>query len=323
MIEEIGGFFELEINKQYPEFHNAIALNTARNAFEYILLAKNYKKIYIPYYYCDVLLEPLKRNSIQYEFYSINKDLDPKNSFIPEKDDAILYINYFGIKDLTANLLSKMYKNMIIDNSQAFFSNPIPDVDLFYSPRKFFGVPDGSYLYTDQFLNQHFEKDSSYNRVNHLIHRIENGASNAYLEFLENETSLMNQPIKEMSEFTHFVLQSIDYKKAQQKRIENFNYLHHFLSNKNELTSIIEKNMISGALVYPYLIKNDSLKQFLISHKIYIATYWKNVPDSVDKNTFEYYLAQNLIPLPIDHRYGIKEMQLMINLIKKYESCID
>ncbi|MFW5983430.1 MAG: hypothetical protein ACOCQ4_02930, partial [bacterium] len=58
----IGGYFELELNKG-EEFHkNALKLNTGRNAFEYVILEKQYKKVWLPYYMCDVMLEPLNRN---------------------------------------------------------------------------------------------------------------------------------------------------------------------------------------------------------------------------------------------------------------------
>ena len=51
-MEAIGGYFELELRKGKHYHENALRLNSARNAFEYILRVRNYKKIYIPYYTC-------------------------------------------------------------------------------------------------------------------------------------------------------------------------------------------------------------------------------------------------------------------------------
>ena len=76
-MKPIGGFFELESyhgKEYYPEL---IKLNTARNCFEYILRAKRYKKVYLPRYTCDVMLEPINKLGIGYEFYSINESFDP------------------------------------------------------------------------------------------------------------------------------------------------------------------------------------------------------------------------------------------------------
>ena len=63
-MEPIGGYFSLEL-PHYGEYHkDAIRLNTGRNCLEYILRVRNYKKVYIPYYTCDVVLEPFKKLGI-------------------------------------------------------------------------------------------------------------------------------------------------------------------------------------------------------------------------------------------------------------------
>lgn len=69
-MKPIGGFFELELSFKGTGIHqHSILLNTGRNALEYILKAKRYQKLYLPYYTCDVLLEPLQRLKVEYEFY--------------------------------------------------------------------------------------------------------------------------------------------------------------------------------------------------------------------------------------------------------------
>ena len=66
-MKEIGGFFELEL-PQKKEYHSkAIRLNTGRNCLEYILKSNNYKKIYIPFYICNSILEPIRKLNIEYE----------------------------------------------------------------------------------------------------------------------------------------------------------------------------------------------------------------------------------------------------------------
>jgi len=65
----IGGYFELELQKGEEYQKDAIPLNIGRNALELILKAKNYKKAYIPYYTCDVTLEPFNKLNVEYEFH--------------------------------------------------------------------------------------------------------------------------------------------------------------------------------------------------------------------------------------------------------------
>ena len=312
--ESIGGYFGLELNK-YEEYHkNAIALNSGRNCLEYILRVRNYRKVYIPYYSCDVILEPLIKLNIQYDFYNINKELDPPEINLKD-NEALLYTNYFGIKSNTVNKLSGKYKNLIIDNSQAFFDKPINGIDTYYSPRKFFGVPDGGYLYIDKILNEEFETDISFNRFRHLLKRIDVGAEKSYNDYKLNEKSLSGQEIKFMSNLTKSLLKNIDYNKVKTIRLSNFNYIHNKLEKINGLQISLNKNYYP--MVYPFLIKNgNEIKKKLISNKIYIATYWPNVLKHVKKDYFEYYLAYNLIPIPIDQRYNKVEINNIIKFIK-------
>ena len=63
-MEAIGGYFELADCEQADNFPHGtgILLNTGRNALEYILRTiKQVSRIYIPYFTCEVVLEPIKR----------------------------------------------------------------------------------------------------------------------------------------------------------------------------------------------------------------------------------------------------------------------
>ena len=114
IMEAIGGYFELELHKGEEYHKDAISLNTARNCFEYILLARNYKKVYIPYYTCEVMLQPLEKHHISYEFYSINELLEPIGitKLLPE--EAFLYTNYFGLKQSCVEKLVTIYGTQLI-----------------------------------------------------------------------------------------------------------------------------------------------------------------------------------------------------------------
>ena len=98
MIDAIGGYFGLELRSGEHYHKNAIRLNTARNCFEYVLRARGYRKVYIPYYTCDVMLEPLKKLHVEYEFYPIDINLEPKNDIVLNEGEAFLYTNYYGLK---------------------------------------------------------------------------------------------------------------------------------------------------------------------------------------------------------------------------------
>lgn len=67
---------------------------------------------------------------------------------IKNREDWVYLINFYGqySRDEIVSY-AKEYKNLIVDNVQAFYTKPIEGVDTIYTCRKFFGVPDGGYLY--------------------------------------------------------------------------------------------------------------------------------------------------------------------------------
>ena len=247
-------------------------------------------------------------------FYHIDKNLDPIFNDRLKKDEALLFVNYFGLKQRAAELLTKKHKNLIIDNAQAFYCRPLPGKDTFYSPRKFFGIPDGAYLITDKFLELQLEQDVSIDRINHLIKRIEYGPEHGYADYVKNEALLSGQPIKKMSNITKAILNGIDYKRVREKREKNFRFVHKNLKDFNLLQ--IDVETMAAPMVYPLLIEKDGLKEFLIQNKIYVATYWKDVFKWVSEKDFEFKLAKNLVPLPIDQRYGKTNLTKVVKIIK-------
>ena len=310
----IGGYFGLEI-QQWESYHkNVTALNTGRNAFEYILKARKYTHIYIPYYTCEVLLEPIRKLNISYNFYSINEKLEPILLTGIKSNSAYLYTNYFGLKTGFIKQLAAIVPNLIIDASQAFFEKPLAGIDTFYSPRKFFGVPDGGYASCDIKLLADFEEDNSVNRFSHLITRIDKSAEEGYADFKRSELSLGDQPIKKMSKLTTALLNSIDYQKCLDKRNENFHYLHSFLKEKNVLQWITE-DMVNGPLVYPFYAKDIGLRKRLFDNNIYTAQYWPEVLELVSSISSEFKFVNNIINIPIDQRWSKDDLKKIVNII--------
>ena len=314
-MKAIGGYFGLEL-KQGEHYHkDALSLNTARNCLEYILRARNYKKIYIPYYTCEVILEPIKKLNIEFGFYYINEMLEPKKDYLLNNDEAFLYTNYFGLKQDCVKRLAKLYKNqLIVDNAQAFYAEPLDGIDTFYSPRKFFGVADGGYLYIDKKLDIQLEQDFSHERMSHLLKRIDISAEFGYNDFKRNDDLLINQPIKLMSNLTNKILSSIDYNSIKSKRIENYLFLDSKLKDKNHIQ--LSLNNSDAPMVYPYLTDDKELKTKLIANKIFVATYWPNVVDWTKEKDLEYNLTNNLLPLPIDQRYNKEDLDRIIKIIR-------
>ena len=312
--DPIGGYFELELEDKEFLHDDSILLNTGRNCFEYILRANRPSHIHLPRYICDVMLEPLKKLNIPHTFYSIDENLEIAGDVELNDSELLLYVNYFGLKDNYCRLLVEKYKDqLIIDSSQAYYFQPIDNGHTIYSPRKFFGVPDGGCLYTKSLLDNAFPEDTSYERMTHLLKRIDLGAEEAYADFRKNDDSLKSQPIKQMSKLTKKLLGNTDFEAVKQKRIQNFDYLQKNLKDENQTN--LAGETFSCALVYPFISKDPTLRQKLIDQKIFVATYWPNIMEWCGEGETEYNLAKNLLPLPIDQRYGIDEMKKILEII--------
>lgn len=313
-MKAIGGYFELELRKGEHYHKGSIYLHSARNCFEYILLARKYRKVYIPYYTCEALIQPLKRHHITYEFYSINENFEPVEQKLLGIDEAYLYTNYFGLKQNVVWELAKIYgEQLIIDNAQAFYSPRIKGIDTFYSPRKFFGVADGGILYTDCILNQDFPQGKSSTRMQHLLERIDEGAENGYASFRKNDDALDHQSISKMSELTDKILCGIDYREVKEQRRDNFLYLHQSLQQSNLLK--LELLVDDIPMTYPYYVEDLDLRTKLIENKVFVPTYWPNVLEWCKEGDIEYELAKGILPLPIDQRYDKEDIKFITNVI--------
>lgn len=305
--KEIGGYFGLDIFERFNNVGSSIALNSARYALQYVIKAYGITEIYIPYYTCPVVWQTLQREKCKIKFYHIDKNFMPVCNF--NENDYVLYTNYFGICAKNVKSLADKYKNLIVDNAQAFYM-PKYGIASFNSIRKFFGIPDGSLLYSDKTLNDDLEQDTSYKRCSHLLKRIDVNATFGYNDFIENDDSLIDETIKRMSNLTTKIFNSINIENAKIKRLENFNFLHKHLSNTNELN--ISLDVKDVPMVYPYLINDEKLRSKLIKNKIYVATYWNPMPENLVEGNFQKYL----LPLPIDQRYCVEDMKRMIEVIK-------
>ena len=64
------------------------------------------------------------------------------------------------------------------------------------------------------------------------------------------------------------------------------------------------------------LLENGAeIRRMLIEQKIFVPTLWPNVLKEEQKNTAAYTLANSILPLPCDQRYGPEEMNMIIEAV--------
>ena len=123
-------------------------LDSARNSFAFVLKNYGIRKVFIPYYLCDVMRHSAYSSGCEISFYHIDDNFLPMTDF--GKSDYVLYPNYFGICDENVKNLVKEYPNIIIDNAHSYYSKP-SGFACFTSRKKFLNVTSGSDLWYENY----------------------------------------------------------------------------------------------------------------------------------------------------------------------------
>ena len=324
---EIGSFIELQLptGKEYFDSlvpaNNIARLNSGRAGIWHAFRLTGCKAIWLPYYQCETVRDFLKFKNVTIKYYHIDREFKPIDIGQSE-DEAVLLVNYYGIMTYARmESLAEMYSHVIIDNSQAFFAQPLKDCFNVYSARKFMGVPDGAYVigsnsskYIDEY-QQGFSSDTSL----FLLQRIEYGCEGkTYSSRMVNEERIDHEDAMKMSVLTRRLLQATDYPDIKQKRIENFEEAKRLFSdvNKMKLENFCDENVVP--MVYPLLVESDELLPFMLSNKHFQGHWWNYITKEQPVNTFEYYISRYMIPITIDQRYNSEDIQYIGNIVYKY-----
>lgn len=304
----IGGFFELELPEvgsgPHPE---ALALSTGRSCMLVILEHLRPKLVLVPYHSCAANLAPFEKAGVATRFYGLNEDLSPAD--LPElgDDEYLLWINYYGICEwITQDLKVRFGDRLIIDDTHAFFVQGHPGFWSFTSARKYFGVPDGAYLYGPERLEITAPRFTGIS-ITHSALRALGKQAEAFKAFLDYEASLPCE-VYAISAVSEVLLSGIDMDRVARLRRENYAYLHSSLASSNQLDLPSLGNSVP--FCYPYLPSQAVDRPALYARGLFVPTLW---PDAmlrgVDGFEQDKRMSRDLLPLPIDHRYSTDDLQ--------------
>lgn len=305
---------ELERFKGEILHSDGIALNCGRSCLGYLLEAGAVKKMYLPYFLCEAVKDTADKYNVETEFYHIGRDFKPIIEFKIQDNEFIFLVNFYGqLTDEYIRQSINEYENIILDNAQSYFSNPIMGVHTIYICRKFFGVPDGAFLFTSIENTNEYERDVVNNRMQYLLGRFEEKASKFYDGYKYNDAYLEGKPIRRMSLISENILKALDYEDIKVKRNKNWEYVSNRLSRYNGLKLVKPE----GPFAYPLLISDGmKIKKRLADKLVYLPTLWPNVIKECAVGTVEYEYASNILPIPVDQRYSLEGMKAMCEIIE-------
>ncbi len=334
----IGGEFPIAVTdvlnaeRRFSVIPDVYTYSSGRAALYQIL---NYLKqnkrincILLPDYLCSSVLVPVKALGLELAFYQIDEclELEQENlSKLYRGRTAILLINYFGLKNLEKQI--KIIRNIdnraiiIEDDVQAYyeFIKPLGDVDFkFTSLRKTFAIPDGGLVKTKHNMPMVDKPNTfgQYKAAAALLKSMREGNFNdkIYLEMFEKGESLIDEEIEcGMSRIAEKLYYFIDDEHVKVRRLNNACYLLEEL-NKIGVKTILPLNEGHVPLFIPITLeKRDVVRKAMFQKEIFCPVHWPLEGLNLQRGRV---MAEKELSLIIDQRYGRKEMDEIIAVLK-------
>lgn len=302
----IGGFFPLELPSSCGPLppRNAVLLQSGRACLRAALEAKGSARMVAPFYICDAALSPARALGMSVEFYGIDQSFKPILPALRD-DDAVLLVDYFGLCSHHVEDCLHLGSRLVIDQTQALFATGPQGVTRFTSARKWFGVPDGGFLWGADVVAVGRPVPLEHVPV-HLVERRWGNGQLAYRAYqqAESEFSCEANPI---SEATISLLHGVNPDLISDVRRSNFDLLSAQLGEYNRLDFSLPNGVVP--FCYPLLPAKAVSRRELAALGIFVPTFWQDCLTREDKRfQWELELSRSLLPLPIDHRYGREEM---------------
>lgn len=323
---------EVQLKQQYSYYYSGRSAMLA--VLEHISSNRNIRTLWIPDYYCQNVVNFLRRNYPNLKTYYINP-FNCRQNFnylrLTNKDDVIILNNFWGlftyhidkgsthrptiIEDFSHGWLTKQCINSNADYCVASVrkSYPIPAGGVAWIPNKQFNFYEDT---IDEDMNSAFETlDASISeKSNFLKQNI--GSKQSYLELLnkgEAHISTSNsyvRPHKELSNLleTYIKLNPNISKAANLKIVRP-------LLVKSKHFKIVERKGFEPfglLLLFKEEMMYDNFKSFCISNKIYPANLW---PNNHLRTEWKYFLNFH-----VDFRYHASDMKYLAEIINQWSS---
>lgn len=340
---EIGSEFSYtntgmkEMLRISKEIHDYSLTFSGRTAIETILKNEPHiKKVLIPSYCCDAIIEPFKKVGIEIDFYDVNYVDELKiNVKIKSDIDAILWCNYFGFEVYMPNFNEFINRGGIVieDITHSLLSKKIYHHQSKYligSIRKWVPVLSGAVCVA---LNSELkEKPTAYPSNEYLIKKKEamvlkqrylcgdkNVCKDDFLsKFSEcNNWLANNYSCLQLDNESRKILNHTDWKANCEKRYHNAKILYDGLETCNNVTPLFDISKMDCPLFLPIIVKKEKrqlLRKRLIENEVYCPIHWPKPNDKCKSNLYDIELS-----LICDQRYNEEDMQRIVHVIQKWD----
>lgn len=308
---------------------------SGRQALLALAIARDWKRLWIPSYFCEDTLNSICRCGIELCKYKISPKNKPDDLIknIPVKDsDGLLVVNYFGVFENRD--LSNVHCEIVEDHTH----NLIGDWALnshsdwcIASLRKTLPIADGGMLWSPKHHDLPIKpiKDTAveavmsrrYNAMN-LKHEYLNGLiidKEEYLKlYSDTEEEFDRLPISLISKASFQIVNNLDIKFWYDVKYRNWKFLYENLKDVKSVNILKPENHtdcpFSLILIFQNGEKRNKVRSSLISRSVYPAILW-TIKDETDARAQVF--GDRMLSIHCDGRYSLNDMSKLLSMIKE------
>lgn len=345
---EIGSEFEWK-EAIYDDDHNITWLPqgmdyvftfSGRTAIEVALNSIDKKKrALLPSYCCDSMIEPFRKQGIDYSFYLVEQSSCGIRIKINEEElahaDILLICNYFGFKSyFPQEVLQQFHKKggIIIEDITHSLLSVAQFCDnsdfLVASLRKWGAILDGGYCCS---MNSLLEKPTKlpsceFSKLKatamHMKTAYLNGErveKKAFLDMFSQSNLMLAAEYsgRLISTESYKLLNTWDIPLIKEKRIHNAVVLYDELIKLKNVKCLFKISDMDCPLYVPVLVEHKNrfeIRNYLTQHGIYCPIHW-TCPKDQPKSE----LYKTEISLICDQRYDTQDMRRIVEVLKGLE----
>ncbi len=337
-MKEIGSEFWSETNKEniYSKgSDDSLFLLSGRTAIDFIIRdiksSKSFKKVMLPSYCCESVIEPFFRNGVEVIFYSVKKNSVSYN--FSNDADAVFVLDYFGFTNdkmsFVAEKESANGKIVIYDSTHMLKANTSLEKYsdyIFTSYRKWYF---SSFAGVKKLKGEFNISAPDLTQENYISLRKE--AADLKKKYIENKLTDKNKFLNLFSQAEEIldkdyqnyfgvpVWQNFD--KILEARKENALILINELKSIGRISlwkeNIEENDAPMFVPIFMEESKRNELRNFLISNGVYCPIHWPLTNfHNIKKEDKQIYKEE--LSLVCDQRYSKEDMLRQTALVKKF-----
>lgn len=334
---EIGSEFWFESNPQPVADRDGIYALSGRTAIDLIIqdiiATRKVQNVYMPAWGCDSMIAPFIGRGISVDLYDVSFNGKLEYLVDENKQADIFYVNnYFGYDSTIDTEIIKHFRAkgsiILYDRTHSMLMDDEPIKTLadysFASIRKWIGVINGAVV---EGVSKNALKHCPYLAPKEKAMRMKQ----AYMAW--DDTVDKQEFLKLYAEFGHHladdyrdyamddlsfaIYKATDFEAMKARRRANAQYLHEHLKGVRFMYDLTDRAV---PLFVPVLFEGkeqrDAVRKKLIEAEIYCPIHWPKpaqIPADFEANK----IYDTELSLICDQRYGIPEMQRIIETIKE------